>query len=120
MKDKIYEKIAWLLPERVVYFAFFRFWGCATSFEEGAKMTPDQMTWTKAIELWEKKHSKIYNSTLNVLSKAYCECGHEVLQDENSKVYEAGSTTNIICSNCNLQTNWDLDAPVPLVIETIK
>lgn len=57
MEDKIYNKIAWMLPQRVVYWAFFRFWGCATTFEEGVKMTPDEMTWSKAIELWERKHA---------------------------------------------------------------
>lgn len=58
MKDKIYNKIAWLLPQRVIYFAFFRFWANATTFEEGAEMTPDQMKWDKAIELWERKYDK--------------------------------------------------------------
>jgi len=115
MKDKIYNKIAWLLPQRVVYWAFFRFWSCATSFEEGAKMSPDEMTWSKALELWERKHKKQDYS-----SKAYCECGHETLQDPKSKVYEGGTFTNIICSNCNRQTTWDLDAPAPLFIKSLK
>lgn len=56
MKNKIYNKIAWLLPQRVVFYAFFRFWGLATNFEEGSKMSPDEMTWSKAIELWERKY----------------------------------------------------------------
>ena len=115
MKDKIYNKIAWLLPQRVVYWAFIRFWANATTFEEGAKMTPDDMTWTKAMYLWERKHRKE-----DYLSQAWCECGHETLQDPKSQVYEAGSSTNIICSNCGVQTNWDLDAPAPLFIKSIK
>jgi len=55
-------------------------------------------------------------------SKCYCICGHEILQDENSKVYEAGTHTNIICSKCNAQTSWDLDAPCPIFLKelTIK
>lgn len=55
--EKIYQKIAWLLPQRLVYFAFIRFWANATTFEEGSKITPDEMTWAKAIELWEKRYS---------------------------------------------------------------
>lgn len=53
-------------------------------------------------------------------SKAWCECGHETLQDPKSKVYETGTVTNIVCSNCNRQTTWDLDAPAPLFIKSIK
>lgn len=62
----------------------------------------------------------IYPKATRYLSRAWCECGQEVLQDPKSQIYEAGSTTNIICSNCGLQTNWDLDAPVPLLIKTIR
>ena len=58
MKETLQNKIAWLLPQRIVYFAFIRFWAFATSFDEGATMTPDEMTWTKAIELWERKFGK--------------------------------------------------------------
>lgn len=58
MKDKIYNRIAWMLPQRVIYFAFFRFWGHATSYKEGGTMTPDQMSWQKAIELWEDRYGK--------------------------------------------------------------
>lgn len=50
-------------------------------------------------------------------SKALCPCGHEVLQDPDSKVYEGGTFTNIICSKCDTQSTWDLDAPVPIYIE---
>lgn len=56
---KIYEKIAWMLPKKVVYFAFIRFWAHATSYKEGQTMTPDEMSWTKAIELWEDKYGKV-------------------------------------------------------------
>ncbi len=52
-------------------------------------------------------------------SKAYCECGHETLQDPLSKIYEGGSFTNIICAKCNRQTTWNLDAPVPLRLRSI-
>lgn len=53
-------------------------------------------------------------------SKAWCECGHETLQDPLSKIYEGGTFTNIICSNCNRQTTWDLGAPVPIKLSSIK
>lgn len=52
-------------------------------------------------------------------SKAYCECGHETLQDPASKIYEGGTFMSIICSKCNRQTKWDLDAPVPLKLSSI-
>lgn len=52
-------------------------------------------------------------------SKAWCECGHETLQDPLSKIYDGGTFTNIICSNCNRQTTWDLDSPVPLKLSSI-
>lgn len=55
-------------------------------------------------------HSNIQNS------KAYCECGHELLGDTKSKVYEHKDYTNIICSECATQTKWDLDAPVPIFL----
>ncbi len=54
--ETVYWKIAFWLPQRVVYFAFIRFWSAATTHKEGTKMTPDQMTWTKAIELWEDRY----------------------------------------------------------------
>jgi hypothetical protein len=52
-------------------------------------------------------------------SKCYCVCGHEILQDPLSKIYEGGTFTNIICSNCDTQTTWDLDAPVPLLLKAV-
>lgn len=52
-------------------------------------------------------------------SKCYCVCGHEILQDPNSKIYEGGTFTNIICSQCNAQTTWDLDAPAPILLKTL-
>jgi len=53
-------------------------------------------------------------------SKCYCKCGHEILQDPLSKIYEGGTFTNIICSECNRQSTWDLNTPVPLFIREIK
>ncbi len=53
-------------------------------------------------------------------SKAFCECGHETLQDPLSKVYEGGTFTNIICSKCGVQTTWDLNAPAPLFLKSLE
>lgn len=58
MTDKIYNWIAWHLPQRVIYHAFFRFWSHATTYEEGQKMNPDEMNWILAINLWERKYGK--------------------------------------------------------------
>jgi len=52
--DTIYQKISWVLPKRLIYFCFIRFWANATTKDEGCKITPDKMNWTKAIELWER------------------------------------------------------------------
>lgn len=51
-------------------------------------------------------------------SKCFCPCGHEILQDPLSKIYEGGTFTSIICSKCNRQTTWDLDAPAPIFLGT--
>lgn len=58
MKEKIYNWIAWHLPQRVIYHAFFRFWGHATTYAEGQGLTPDEMTWGKACDLWERKYGR--------------------------------------------------------------
>lgn len=47
-------------------------------------------------------------------SKAYCECGHETLQDPKSSIYEGGTFTSI------RQTTWDLNAPVPLFLSSME
>jgi len=59
MKNKFAQWVAHKLPPRVVYFTFIRFWAHATCTDEGTTMTPDEMKWYKAIELWERKHGKI-------------------------------------------------------------
>jgi len=50
----MWQKIAHWLPKKLVYFAFIRFWAFATTHDEGCKMTPDEMTWSKASEIWER------------------------------------------------------------------
>lgn len=59
MSEKLAQWIAWQLPPKVVYFAFIRFWAHATCTDEGAGMTPTEMTWDKAIDLWERKYGRI-------------------------------------------------------------
>jgi hypothetical protein len=59
MKNRTAQWIAGKLPPRLVYFAFIRLWAHATSTDEGQNMTPDEMNWTKALELWERTHGKV-------------------------------------------------------------
>lgn len=58
MKNRIAQWIAYIMPPRVVYFCFIRFWAHATCTDEGGAMTPDDMKWTKAIELWHRTYGK--------------------------------------------------------------
>jgi hypothetical protein len=54
--NKIANWVAWLLPARIVFFAFFRFWAHATTYQEGALCTPEDMNWKLALDLWERKY----------------------------------------------------------------
>lgn len=54
MKNKIAEKIAYLLPYRVMYFVVIRMWAYTTS-HECANKTPDQTTWNDVLDSWSKK-----------------------------------------------------------------
>lgn len=58
MKDKIYQKLAYFLPSRLIYFCYIRFMAHATTTDEGSRMTPDEMTFGKATELWERSYGK--------------------------------------------------------------
>jgi len=59
MKNKIYQNIAHLLPSKLVYFAFIRFMAHATTHKGGTHYQPDEMTFSKACELWEDKYGKV-------------------------------------------------------------
>ena len=59
MKYKHWEWIAWKLPKGLVYACYIRFMAHATTTDEGQKLTPNQMTFDKAIELWERTHGKL-------------------------------------------------------------
>ena len=50
---KTYQWIAEHLPKRLVYFCYIRFLAFATTHGEGTQMTPDEMTFSKAVEIWE-------------------------------------------------------------------
>ncbi len=60
MKNQISQFIAGLLPARIIYFCYIRFMAEVTTFEEGRTLTPDQVTFSKATNLYEKKHGKFY------------------------------------------------------------
>lgn len=51
---KIYQWIADKLPKRLIYFCYIRFMAFATTHGEGQKMTPNEITFSKAVEIWER------------------------------------------------------------------
>lgn len=54
MKNKIAEKIAYLLPFRIMYFVVIRMWAYTTAHECQNK-TPDETTWSDVLKSWENK-----------------------------------------------------------------
>ena len=50
---KFYQWLASKLPKRLVYFCFIHFMAYATSHGDGVTMSPDEMTFSKAVEIWE-------------------------------------------------------------------
>lgn len=71
-------------------------------------------------DLRKKWWNEFLHDINNEGSKAWCDCGHEILQDPLSKVEEGSNFTIILCNNCNTQTMWDLDAPVPLKLNRFQ
>ena len=107
-KEKLFRSIAFnLIPKPIRYWVVIKTWSEATTGKYSATNVAT-LTYDEAI-----RRSFPVDGDKET-SLAFCICGHELLQDEKSKVYEGGTFTNIICSECNLQTSWDLDAPVPL------
>lgn len=51
--NDIYQWIADMLPKKLVYFCYIRFMAFATTHGEGERITPDEMTFSKAVEIWE-------------------------------------------------------------------
>lgn len=107
LKEKLIRFVAFnLVPRELRYWIVIRTWSEATTGRWSATNV-STLTYDEAIRRSFEENSN---------SKAYCECGHELLQDTKSQIYETGMQTNIICSHCDLQTSWDLDAPVPLFL----
>lgn len=50
---RLYQWIASKLPKRLVYFCFINFMAYATTHGEGTMMSPDEITFSKAVEIWE-------------------------------------------------------------------
>lgn len=100
-----------LLPKKVRYWVVIKSWAEATTGIY-SKTNCATITYDEVIRRSFESDSQ------SRMSKAFCECGHEILQDPLSKVYEVGTHTNIICSKCDLQTSWDLDAPVPVFLNS--
>ena len=50
---EFYRWLSYRLPKRLVYFCFINFIGFCTTHGEGTSMTPDEITFSKAIKIWE-------------------------------------------------------------------
>lgn len=57
--NNFYQKLAHLLPQKIVYFCYIRFMAEVTTYEEGGTYHPNDMNFEKANELWERKYGKI-------------------------------------------------------------
>ncbi len=51
--NNIYQWIADRLPKKLVYFCYIRFMAYVTTHGEGEFMQPDEMSFSKAVEIWE-------------------------------------------------------------------
>lgn len=51
--NNIYQWIADKLPKKLIYFCYIRFMAYVTTHGEGEFMQPDEMTFSKATEIWE-------------------------------------------------------------------
>lgn len=54
MKEKIYMKLAWFLPKRLIYWCYVRMHSYATTTKQFENKTPDQVTCFDAMEVWPK------------------------------------------------------------------
>ena len=105
LKDKIIRFIAFnLVPRELRYWIVIRTWSEATTGKY-SRTNVATLTYDEAM----RRSFNEFKET-----EAYCDCGNELLNDTTSDVYETGTQTNIVCSKCRLQTDWDLDAPVPI------
>lgn len=51
--NRIYQWIASKLPKKLVYFCFISFIAYVTTHGEGSNLSPDEITFSKAVEIWE-------------------------------------------------------------------
>lgn len=65
------------MPPGLVYFAYIRFMAFATTHGAGTSMTPDSMTFTQAVRIWETYHKKYGEHMCLHTIDGTCEiCGH--------------------------------------------
>ena len=55
LKLRILIHLVYLMPRSLVYCAAVRFWAHATTTDEGVHLTLDEMTFTKATEIWNRR-----------------------------------------------------------------
>lgn len=58
MKNKLCQWIAAKLPKRLVLFTYIQLMAEVTTFGEGKKLSPDEITYSTAYKLFEQKHGK--------------------------------------------------------------
>ena len=51
--NNFYQWVANKLPKKLIYFCYIRFMAYATTHGEGVYMTPDEVTFSKAVDIWE-------------------------------------------------------------------
>lgn len=51
--NDFYQWCASKLPKKIVYFCYINFMAYVTTHGEGKSMTPDEVTFSKAVEIWE-------------------------------------------------------------------
>ena len=54
--DNFYQFIANVLPPKVVYLAYIRLMAFASTHDEGATMSPDQISFSTATDIWGRYH----------------------------------------------------------------
>lgn len=51
--ESLCQNIAHILPKKIVYYCYVRFLAFATTHGEGENISPDNMSYSKAVEIWE-------------------------------------------------------------------
>ncbi len=55
--NDIYQWVASKLPKKLIYFCYINFMAYVTTHGEGIRMTPDEITFSKAVEIWESHNN---------------------------------------------------------------